>query len=886
MADRYSTQRNGLALASYTPITYTPKLMDMNTYNSVLSSMEEKHYKALQGQAEIAKQFRELNLNPKEDEYINNLSAQYQKKINDAIDSGTGYAGNAVEAVFEVGKDIQQNNVLWGKVKNSKLYDDAKAKVTKMYEDGKIDDKAYNRWLEQNPYTSIIKKEGETDEAAAKNREIEARYNEAVSLLDRGIIRSETANRPDSLDKKEIGVTTWTPNYSPVEKVSMADIFKEAINYVSPEKGKYEKVYFLDAKGNFTENFDESVDGYWYYKNGTTYDKLSESKIAEAINAAIAGNSKFRQSLEQEYADEAWDYDKNKSTYTNNSGLINNKGVKKNLTNYISDKIAKIANLKAYNYYYAEKDYNNEASKNLALRRAASGSGVDINPNVDSFIGSTGISMLHDANETVDQALSKRDNIGTRLTNYFRASGLNDEDINKLINNDYVTINDKQYDAVDYIRKMYVDGQIDYRTADNMLTDNVYKRKYDEWYDNLIQNATPEQKNAIDFFEALAKGDILNSDNEISKMFDQFDIDENSYITVNGYQDITGAKQKYNMNELSDLITLIGNSDGDISLTLHDNQGDTNLATGVYKELGSAYLPEVSYTTRIKNIYNDYKNKKDDILKNKINDKLVSTMLLGSESFVGKGIDKKYQEGIIDTQTRNALNKESEDNIRSHLASVGWANVNAYYCEDGDTQGNYLRKLVNSKDRVEKGKMVKEALINGKIHMQPTVNKITGRPAIYLSVSPYTIDKDTKPGFTMLIDDLEISEEAEKYINDTDTQALIEYTENSCIDSNYAVAGTGISAIDGDSFNCPEGTPDRDKLKVISGCKILEKVYNAASLGAINLDDETSAKRVNAAITEALDNISGYYGFDGTDRLTASAEIRNKIIKLINNERR
>lgn len=889
MANQYNTQRDGLSLASFTPITYTPHLMDMNIYNNVLSNMEEKHYKALQGRAEIAKQLRELNLNPGEDEYISNLAGKYQQKIDDAISADTGYAGNTVDAIFEVGKDIQENNVLWGKVKNSKLYDEAKAKVTKMYEDGKIDDKAYNRWLEQNQYFSVIKKEGETDNEAIINRENERKYENALELEKKGIFQPILTNPPKSLGKKEIGVVNWSSSYSPVEKVSMGDIFAEAMKFVSDEQGQYEKVYFMDANGNYTEDFSNSVDGYWYYKSGTGYQKLSEEKIAKAMNTAIEGNSKFRQSLRQEYDDEVWDYDKlsenDKKYYDNSNGLINDKGIKKNYTNYVNDKIIKIGNLKSYQYYKATKDFNNEASKNYALRRGV-GDGLDINPDVDSFMGTTGISILHNTSQTIDQALSKRDNYKSMLDKYFAASGLNDTEITKLLNDDYITLEDKQYDAADYIEMLFNNNEIDYNTARELLKANVYNQNYKIWYNKMLTDATPEQVEAFNFFEDLATGNILNTDNEISKMFDEFDIDENSYITVDNYTDIDGAKKKYNVTELSDVISLIGAYGSDIELTLHANDGDVSLSTGRYpiNTLGPlpGTLAEVSYATKIKYIYNNYKNKKDEIIKNKIGDKIDSVTLLGDESFTRMGVNKAYLDGLIDYQTYTALSKQSDDKIDAHLATAGWANMNVYFSEDGDTEGNYLRQITDSEERVEKKELYKKALNNGKIHKEATVNPVTGRPAIYVSVSPYdphTGSDNGKyaKGFTMLIDDIEISAEAEKYVNDTDTQALVSYIENRAIDCDYAVAGTGISAIDGDSFNCSEEIPNRAKLKAISGCKILEEIYNAAKLRGIDLSNEKSKNRVDAAINEALDNLSIYYRFTPEDRMTAELQIRNTI---------
>lgn len=872
---------NGINYATFTPIKYTSKLADTSLAAGTLNNMTEKHLKAKQGQAEIAKQLREIGLNPAEDQYINDLSEQYNKRIEDSISDDTGYAGNALSTIFEVGKDIQSNKVLWDKVRDNKLYSDAKAKVEKMHDAGLISDKTLNRWNVENPYTSTIKYSGESDESAKLNRALG--------------ITPET---------KAIGTVAWSPNFSPVKAFNMAEFFTDAMKYVSDQKGGYEKVTFLDKDGNPTTDINQSVDKRWYSKTGNTYSKLSEDKIYKACEEAFKGNALYRESLLQEYQDERFDYDKNKGNYVDNAGLLN-KGLPKSIDHYIDDKFRKVAGLKAYDNVTSSIDYNDTYLKEYALR---GGSGTYDAATPNDFITGSGVSILHDTNETFNIITTKTSILKQNLTDALKNPKLNltDSEINTLLTKGVYN----QLDATGKVSgtmsfKDFIDNEVKLgvlsRNEAFLLKEQKEKMdSYNKIYDKAVDICRKKDKDFDkynNFINDVATGNIFDSDNEISKsfkdrLFKAYDVNDATTITIDlkpeeksRYERVLGVKIKnsYNIkNDLGELIQLISKSNpgavfnSELANRLTINSDSKNVSDILPDNPAAPQRQYMETSSDISDLINGiayrYKyalKEKEKVVLDCFSKKAIDTPQFGVGSFAETKAYKNYIDGKIEDNPKYKAEKEAfRQNIKDQLMASGFANytVYGYNSADANKEGAYLRKYVDSSERVSLNELVKDALAKDEksVTIRPTINFATGRPAIYVSIpgnvipkGPSNNDREYIPGITLLIDDLEKSQAVEEYMDDDDTEAMIEYRQLGFVDGNYDVYETGIKEMDGTALDCSDPS-DIKTVNCISSIIGLKELYNYVSLGIPN--DKNVISRMNSKITEISNNLASYYG--------------------------
>ena len=322
-----------MAQVNYISRDYIPRV-DLTTLGNTFNTLGEGHQAAVKAASDLEIAVSQLDMNEAEDSF----KEQLVNEIRDTIDNNTlyGNAYGALDNLVAQAGNIQSDGRVIGRLRNQaakKAYD---AKVDAMA----IPDGMKQMYKEENPY-----------------------YYEDGSI--------------DARTGRVLPGELWEANTNPVTTVPDTEIQKYALQIAAKEAGGGEIITFLDANGKETPDPSQSVDGAFYRKIGTKYERLSEDKIRRAYQVAIDSIPGARDSLNQDYKYATYQYNKlvedaaqkGGDTTPIIPGFTDKNGNIYSKDQWLNNKINNFADVAAYNHTYSSIDFGT-ALQNRRTREA------------------------------------------------------------------------------------------------------------------------------------------------------------------------------------------------------------------------------------------------------------------------------------------------------------------------------------------------------------------------------------------------------------------------------------------------------------------------------------------------------------------------------------
>lgn len=280
---------------NYSDLFFTPTYnqpvapIDLEQLATSYDTLQKRHDTAVTTLSAYKTALAELDLNPAESEYVNNLAAGLDKSLTD--NANYNNLGFGLNALIKQYGDVMSNQGLRGRLDAQKNY---KAYLSNLEANKTLDEDTKAYYREHNKYY----------------------YNPQFDEQGR-----------------EIKGTEWQPIERETDTVNTAALMIQAMQMAAKDSGGGDTVYFKDANGQWTTNIDASADGMPYYKTHGTYEKLTKEKLKAAYETVIANTPGAMASLEQDYKVQNWKYDKNGDIGV--GPTTDEKGVKLNFKQYL-----------------------------------------------------------------------------------------------------------------------------------------------------------------------------------------------------------------------------------------------------------------------------------------------------------------------------------------------------------------------------------------------------------------------------------------------------------------------------------------------------------------------------------------------------------------------
>lgn len=350
---------------------YVPRV-DLQTLGSTFNTLEEGHQAAVKAASDLESAVAQMDMNEEEDDFKQLLISE----IRDNIDNNTLYGNSysALDNLIQQAGNIQSDGRVIGRLRNQAAKKEYDTKVDAMA----IPDGMKQMYKEQNPY-----------------------YYE-----DGGIDAKTGRYLPGEL---------WKATTNPVTTVPDIEIQKYALQIAVKEAGSGERITFLDKYGKETPDPSQSADGAFYRKVGTKYERLSEDKIRQAYQVAIDSIPGARDSLNQDYRYETYQYDKlvedaekkGGDTTPYIPGYTDKNGNVYSEEQWINNKINNFADVAAYNHVYSSVDFG-DALENRRKAQAAVSTGNGLYENNPNFFGSNDLGTYEVEQNAYSSALKAR----------------------------------------------------------------------------------------------------------------------------------------------------------------------------------------------------------------------------------------------------------------------------------------------------------------------------------------------------------------------------------------------------------------------------------------------------------------------------------------------
>lgn len=461
---------------------YTPSV-DLTTLGKTFDTLEQGHQDAVKAASDLRTAVASLDMNEADDDFKQQLINEIETTIDNNTIYGNSYA--ALDDLVAKTGDIASDGRVIGRLRNQAAKKEYDAKVDAMA----IPEGMKQMYKEENPYYYI---EGKTDERTGKTA-------------------------PGEL---------WKPTTNPVATVSPVDIQQYALQIAAEESGTYQTITFLDKNGRPTPNAEESADGLIYQQVGTTYQKLSKEKIAEAYRVAINSIPGAEDSLRQDFKYADWQYknlvEKNKQEGGDITpyvpGVTDRNGNIYSYDQWLDNKINNFSDKPAYNRVKTDIDFgtalqNFRTVQNNGNSGYSGGNKINLNDEesfgtflagyekveVDSFAGAqnaktdsenAALNVINGIEEFKDKSLQ---DIITDLTNSGQIS--NPEDLTNYILGKYDSLS---YDDIIQLNNAIVG----YQSANQQM--------------NTMLNAEGVDKDAL-LFSADSANNIFTNNNKYSK---------------------------------------------------------------------------------------------------------------------------------------------------------------------------------------------------------------------------------------------------------------------------------------------------------------------------------------------------------------------------------
>lgn len=712
---------------------YVPEF-DLDTVSNVYNTLQQRHDKAVIQESAVKKAIGDLQLNAQEDEFKQKLADRIDTIVQaEMIDGFKGYALN--ELIEEQGNIFSDPQVI-GRLRAQQEY------------------KTYQENLNNRKDLSEDKKN--------YFREINHYYYE------------------DKYDAtgKVIGGTEWKPIKQEVSEIPLIEIIKGGISLAAKEKGSNNITRFIDKNGNVTtEPTAENVfDGEVYNTTTQSWERLGRDKIMQGINAYIEGTPGAKASLQQDYNIAIY----KKRKYGSNPDVEDSKGVELSPEQYLLKRIEPGVNAAIYNnsnvittygnglktYKSALKAQQANAQKQLQDPYRLPGystENIPITINYDYAANlqtdkQNSLAALNNIIKTITGENIKQDMTNATSNDWrnliektITNSNLTPAEKSKLIlegrkairkleeadiNYKELTKNitdETQLDALNFVSKINGGAEIDANTkygADVIKEINSIfgdKGKY--------IRMTTDNEDYFNEMKSLISGNDINGLKELgytigtdNKGNKYIQLDKNNYNQIISFANASKKARKV-LNYLFD-------TSGIYFTVLTDNY-DTNKS---FDE--PVYKTSTSIAT-ISQIYDDANNIVNKYISNISPQQItISNENLPYQTFTEQKLLNDYNLGKIDEQQYNIYDKRLKADLENKLINTNYPQVNIFTIEDVDGVGT-LNREIESKDRLEIGKLIKAAVGAGRYKASAAHNAVHGN-GTNITIYPAT-DQDGSP---------------------------------------------------------------------------------------------------------------------------------------------
>lgn len=511
-----------MALPKLQQIIVSPRVVKPRDYTlagNTINALNERHDAALTQRSAIANDLaKNYILHESEDEFKTNFTNEMLGRIDEKIDANSEYAGNALSETIKVAGEYAIDPRLTGRVRANNDYKAYMDKLEQLKLNNVITDLTYNRLKAENPYSYVDIYEGEDEQSARKNRELEAQ----------GIVTEHGA--------RVIGGTKWEPNSNPVKHYAASDILDEAVTkFVSPIKTNGQSFIFIDENGKETTDRSKSYDGTAYIKTSSGRQAVTEQMINDAVNALVEANPEYSSSLHQDYLDERFDFEKHPENYSNNSDLLNETGVPRSEKDYINHIFGALGKNKAYDYRVLDTSFGDGKKNWIAAHgNLNSKTGIDLNEVTRQMVGMASNNSDFQVDLSDLPAKTKAsmdictDYIKSKIVETLYGKGKDEKSI------DYNHLNNVFNGLLDENSRNYYDEYKQIVEKHPELLD--YIDEYNDQkslYDSMISEGNKDSE-AIKFISEVNTGSSIYSDSSWSKKFSNIlkanNIDETSSI--------------------------------------------------------------------------------------------------------------------------------------------------------------------------------------------------------------------------------------------------------------------------------------------------------------------------------------------------------------------
>ena len=525
----------------------TPYIAPVNLeiLGKTFDTLEQGHQNAVKTASELKTTIANLPMNEQEDDFKQQLINEIENTIDYNTTYGNSYA--ALDDLITKAGDIMSDGRVIGRLRNQAAKEEYDAKVDAMA----ISEGMKQMYKEENPYIYV---EGEIDERTGKTV-------------------------PGEL---------WKPKTNPVATISPTEIQNYALQIAAEESGSYQTITFLDKNGKPTSNAEESVDGLIYQQIGTTYQKLSKEKIAEAYRIAINSIPGAEDSLRQDFKYAKWQYDKlvekNKQEGGDITptvpGFTDRDGNIYTYDQWLDNKISEFSDKSAYNRVISDINFGT-ALQNFRIAQNNGNSGYGNNNGIILNDDEEGFGTFVAGYEKVEvdsfagaqNAKTDAENAALRIINgieEFNNKSLQNI-IDDLINNGQIS---KPEDFANYVISKYkLSSNDDIIQLNNAIVG--YQSANQQM--NSMLNVKGVDKDALYFSSDLANNTFTNN-NKYSKTIiyllnDYYKYKDNAeFLIGKDVLDLTAKKYNTDINGLKKLgFNISKTSDGNYNVKIHSS---------------------------------------------------------------------------------------------------------------------------------------------------------------------------------------------------------------------------------------------------------------------------------------------------------------------------
>lgn len=302
----------------------------LETYAGALDRIDAAHKEALDQINAINGALGQLDLNPAEDEFLQNYIADIKNQLDTQATFGN-YSG-ALDTAKQLAGKVLTDPAIKGRIRYQQEYKAAKEAVDK---NPNINQVTKDRWNEQNPYA------------------YEDRYDDYGNV---------------------ISGTSFAPNWTPVKHLNMTEIYGALKNLAAEEAGGADNVMFMREDGSLTTNPEEGFFG-MAYKQGNSYHRLSEEKLKSMFDRLFREYPDALQSIMQDRDDLLWQYnkanDEDKKAFIG-SDIMDSKGLFYSVDEYLAHRVNPVLKGMAYNRVENRMDYGQAyAARQKAIKDGA-----------------------------------------------------------------------------------------------------------------------------------------------------------------------------------------------------------------------------------------------------------------------------------------------------------------------------------------------------------------------------------------------------------------------------------------------------------------------------------------------------------------------------------